>query len=110
MNYLIAIGLPLLLSTVVAIPIGFRAYRTSRAAKESGKKCFLPFFVYGAVCAVLAILTSYTLMNFFVDRFAVDVGNANPADVMVYFQLQFWLIAVPLGFAIIFAFAKGLRA
>ncbi len=110
MNYLIAIGLPLLLSTVVAIPIGCRAYRTARAAKANGKEWLLPLLASGAACAILAILASYILMDFFVDRLAVDVGNANPADVMVYFQLQFWLIAVPLGFAIIFAFAKGLRA
>ncbi|WP_170575336.1 hypothetical protein [Ruegeria atlantica] len=110
MIFLIAIGLPLLLSAAVSIPMGFRAYRTARATKENGEKWLLPFLAYGGACAVLAILASYTLMDVFVDRFAVDVGNANPADVMVYFQLQFGLISVPLGFAIIFAFAKGLRA
>ncbi|WP_281995570.1 hypothetical protein [Ruegeria faecimaris] len=110
MTYLIAIGLPLLVSTAVAILIGLRAYHTARATKENGKEWLLPLLAYGAACAPLTILASYALTDVFVDRFAVDAGNANPADVMVYFQLQFWLIAIPVGFAIIFAFARGLRA
>ena len=110
MIFLIAICLPLLLGTAVSVPIGFRAYRTARATKEDGKEWLLPFLAYGGACVVLAILTSYTLTEVFVDRFAFDVGNANPADVMAYAQLQLGLISVPLGFAIIFAFARGLQA
>ncbi len=109
MTCLIAIGLPLLLSTAIAIPMGLRAYRTARASKEHGKEWLLPFLAYGAACTVLAVIASYALMDVFVDRFAVDVGSTNPADVMAYFQLQLGLISLPLGFAVIFAFANGRR-